>query len=59
MPVIILPQNHQSLYRPDSCSELADGERCENAERNQKTNGARRSMWGEDGNDVRPYQVKG
>jgi hypothetical protein len=24
----------------------------------QKANGARRSMWGEDGNDVRPYQVE-
>jgi hypothetical protein len=27
--------------------------------RSQKEDGARRSMWGEDGNDVRPYQVKG
>jgi hypothetical protein len=27
-------------------------------ERIQKTHGARRSMWGEDGNDVRPYQIE-
>jgi hypothetical protein len=27
--------------------------------RSQKEDGARRSMWGEEGNDVRPYQVKG
>jgi hypothetical protein len=35
--------------------EFASGNVCDVTEGNQKANGARRNMWGEDGNDVRLF----